>query len=298
MSTSATCRRSSTAVMDSCGGSPTCRKRANRRSASCRRSRTGRRSAPSRTGTRCGTSTTRWRRRICSTPPAFRPPPPMSSGTSARRSPLPGTRRTRSFAEARGGHRIENVRKVASADKAMFWIGRLFGPGLSLAHGLAAALGGARSAVARWRRGKGAGGPAELGDQQALGAAARLRVVPGIHEWERFRYTCDGHRRPRLRLPPLQPSPGFPRLGQRRNRVGPAAIDSRAVALAFAGASHLGTQSLAVDVLKGPAIRLVIDEISYYYEGWAVEASRDTGRRISRGSMATSPPKMPSSTTS
>ena len=53
------------------------------------------------------------------------------------------------------------------SDEAMFWIGRLFGPGLSLADGLAAALGGA-AAVARWRRVKGAGWPAELGDQQAL----------------------------------------------------------------------------------------------------------------------------------
>ena len=119
-----------------------------------------------------------------------------------------------------GGIGSENVRKVASADEAMFWIGRLFGPGLS------SLTGWPRPSAARvfrsrcWRRCKGAGGPAELGDQQALGAAARLPAVPGIHEWERFRYTCDGHRRSRLRLPPLQPSPGFPRLGQRRDRVG------------------------------------------------------------------------------
>ena len=52
----------------------------------------------------------------------------------------------------------------------------------------------------------------------------------------------------------------------------PAAIDSRAVALAFRVASHLGTQSLAVDVLKGAGDRLVINEIGCYYEGWAVEA--------------------------
>jgi hypothetical protein len=44
------------------------------------------------------------------------------------------------------------------------------------------------------------------------------------------------------------------------------------VALAFETARRLGTQSLAVDVLRTPGGSLVLTEISYYYEGWAVAA--------------------------
>jgi hypothetical protein len=51
----------------------------------------------------------------------------------------------------------------------------------------------------------------------------------------------------------------------------PAAIAEDAVALAFRVARRLGSQSLAVDVLRKNGAP-VINEISYCYEGWAVEA--------------------------
>lgn len=49
----------------------------------------------------------------------------------------------------------------------------------------------------------------------------------------------------------------------------PTAIDEDAVRLALRVAGVLGTQSLAVDVLRRDG-EPVINEISYYYEGWAV----------------------------
>ena len=52
----------------------------------------------------------------------------------------------------------------------------------------------------------------------------------------------------------------------------PGQIDPAAVLLAFATARHLETQSLAVDVLRRQDGTLVINEISYYYEGWAIAA--------------------------
>src|SRR5207248_1047782 len=51
----------------------------------------------------------------------------------------------------------------------------------------------------------------------------------------------------------------------------PAQIDPAAVRLAFQIARKLGTQSIAVDVLRRNGGELVINEISYYYEGWAIE---------------------------
>jgi glutathione synthase/RimK-type ligase-like ATP-grasp enzyme len=51
----------------------------------------------------------------------------------------------------------------------------------------------------------------------------------------------------------------------------PASIAEDAVALAFRVARSLSTQSLAVDVLRRHG-EPVINEISYYYEGWAVAA--------------------------
>jgi hypothetical protein len=51
----------------------------------------------------------------------------------------------------------------------------------------------------------------------------------------------------------------------------PASIPQDGVALAFRVARTLGTQSVAVDVLRRGS-QPVINEISYYYEGWAVAA--------------------------
>jgi hypothetical protein len=49
----------------------------------------------------------------------------------------------------------------------------------------------------------------------------------------------------------------------------PAHIDEEAVRVAFRIARALGSQSIAVDILRRDG-QPVVSEISYYYEGWAV----------------------------
>jgi hypothetical protein len=49
-------------------------------------------------------------------------------------------------------------------------------------------------------------------------------------------------------------------------------IEVEKVLFAFDVARRLGTQSLAVDILRAPDGSVVMSEISYYYEGWAVAA--------------------------
>ena len=196
-----------------------------------------------------------------------------------------------------GGIGSEHVGKVTSAEEALFWIEQLFGPGVISLTGwpLPSAL---RRAKTRLRAAsKALAGAPTVAGQPTDRHSARLQIVPGIYGWERLRYARNGDRRSRLRVPPFQPCRRFSRIRQWQDRLGTRSQLIRAQSRWRSGSrTSLGTQSLAVDVLKGAGDRLVINEISYYDEGWAVEACPGHWRQdLCVGGRSRRPPKRPSS---
>jgi glutathione synthase/RimK-type ligase-like ATP-grasp enzyme len=158
----------------------------------------------------------------------------------------------------------QNVRLVRNAAEARSWINRLFGAGLfRLEHPL-------RSAARHLRD---RGHLLVKGHLRRLARDAVLQTnyllvqefLPG-NDFD-TRITVIGHRAFGFRR---WNRPGdFRASGSGRidHRPEPIALD--AVRLAFQVAHTLGTQSLAVDVLRRDG-EPVLNEISYYYEGWAV----------------------------
>ena len=171
-----------------------------------------------------------------------------------------------------GGIGSEHVGKVTSAEEALFWIEQLFGPGVISLTGwpLPSAL---RRAKTRLRAASKA-----LAGRQPWPVSQRTGIQRGYILFQEFmagndcdtRVTVIGDRAFAFRR--FNRADDFRASGSGKIDWDPGPIDPRAIALAFRVANQLGTQSLAVDVLKGAGNRLVINEISYYYEGWAVEA--------------------------
>jgi glutathione synthase/RimK-type ligase-like ATP-grasp enzyme len=171
-----------------------------------------------------------------------------------------------------GGIGSEHVGKITSSQEAIFWIEQLFGPGVISLTGwpLPSA---ARRAKTRLRAAAKA-----LAGRQPWPMSDRTAIQRGYVLFQEFmsgndfdtRVTVIGDRAFAFRR--FNRPDDFRASGSGKIDWDPAPIDPRAVALAFRVAGHLGTQSLAVDVLKGAGDRLVVNEISYYYEGWAVEA--------------------------
>jgi len=157
-----------------------------------------------------------------------------------------------------------NVRIVRNASEARSWINRLFGAGLfRLEHPL---LWTARRLRQRWRR---------LRREHSLRVNREEDLQTNYLLAQEFlpgndfdtRITVIGHRAFGFRR--LNRPGDFRASGSGRIDHTPDLIDLDAVRLAFRVARTLGTQSLAVDVLRRNG-ELVLNEISYYYEGWAV----------------------------
>jgi glutathione synthase/RimK-type ligase-like ATP-grasp enzyme len=169
-----------------------------------------------------------------------------------------------------GGIVSENVRRVDSADEAAFWIEQLFGPGVTSLSGWPPAA-PMRQMLRRVRDAR----KALLG-RSVIPTSRRVdlqrgyvlfqELVPG-NEFD-TRVTVIGGRAFAFRR--FNRPDDFRASGSGRIDWDSGAIDLAAVTLAFQVAAALGTQSLAVDVLRSTEGRLVLTEISYYYEGRAV----------------------------
>jgi glutathione synthase/RimK-type ligase-like ATP-grasp enzyme len=166
------------------------------------------------------------------------------------------------------GYRSANVRLLQSAADAAYWIDQLFGMGaLGLddrrASGLRLAARRARSAVRALR-----GRPAVLcapEDEWQRGYLYLQEFLTGnTHD---TRVTVIGHRAYAFRR--LNRPGDFRASGSGRIDWNPREVDTDAIRLAFRAAATLGTQCVAVDVLRRGA-RLVIAEISYTFASWAV----------------------------
>jgi hypothetical protein len=166
----------------------------------------------------------------------------------------------------------ENVRLLSSADEAVHWIERLFGPGVVDLDGprpprhrrlLARLRGAVRFALTG--RSPLAGTPRT--DLQR-GYLLVQEFVPG-NEFD-TRITIVGNRAVAFRR--FNRPNDFRASGSGRRDPDPSQIDLGAVRLAFRAAQRLGVhQSLAVDILRhGTDGERVITEISYYYEGWVL----------------------------
>lgn len=172
-----------------------------------------------------------------------------------------------------GGIASENVGRVSDAVEAEYWIHQLFTTGLSALHGWPRRpprLKRARkrlAAAVRVLRGREA---YPVGDRTELqrGCVLFQEFLPG-NDFD-TRVTVIGDRAFAFRR--FNRSGDFRASGSGKIDWDPASINPGAVRLAFEAARRLGTQSLAVDVLKGGDGTLVLSEISYYYEGWAVGA--------------------------
>jgi hypothetical protein len=171
-----------------------------------------------------------------------------------------------------GGIVSENVRLVRSEAEARFWIEQLFGSGLTQLTGWP--VPGFRL---RWRRRMGRAVRALLGRETAP-LSRRIELQRGYVLFQQFqpdnafdtRVTVIGDRAFAFRR--FNRPDDFRASGSGRIDWNPDAINRAAVDLAIRTARRLRAQSLAVDVLHAPDGSLVINEISYYYEGWAVEA--------------------------
>jgi len=169
-----------------------------------------------------------------------------------------------------GGIVSENVRQVETAAEGEFWTSQLFGTGLTTL------IGWPRPSTLQraWLR---VGRAADaLAGRNLTPTSRRIELQRGYVLVQEFipgnafdtRVTVIGSRAFAFRR--LNRPGDFRASGSGRIDWDSAAIDLRAVALAFRIAHALGTQSLAVDVLQRDDGALVVTEISYYYEGWAV----------------------------
>lgn len=157
----------------------------------------------------------------------------------------------------------KNVKLLRNASDAKRWVNRLFGPGrFALEHPLRTAakdfVAHVRTAKTRARR------PERRADLQTNYLFVQEFLADNDFD---TRITVIGDRAFGFRR---RNRPGdFRASGSGRIEHDPAPIDLDAVRLAFKVARMLGTQSLAVDVLRRDG-RPVLTEISYMYEGWAV----------------------------
>jgi glutathione synthase/RimK-type ligase-like ATP-grasp enzyme len=169
-----------------------------------------------------------------------------------------------------GGIGSEHVRRVDSGAEAAFWIDQLFGAGVSSLAGWPRP-----HAIARaWKRVVRA--RAALAGRSFTAPSRRAGLQHGYVLFQEFvagnafdtRVTVIGERAFGFRR--FNRPGDFRASGSGRIDWTPDGIDAAAVRLAFRVARALGTQSVAVDVLRRPDGTLVVNEISYYYEGWAV----------------------------
>lgn len=166
------------------------------------------------------------------------------------------------------GAQASNVRLVHSADEAVSWVRRLFSSGV---HSLA----DSDINPLPWKR--------------RLKEAARVTVTgraspPPRHRWDLHknyilfqeflpdneydtRITVIGHRAFGIRR--YNRPDDFRASGSGLFEHDPALIDPDAVRFGFEVAERLGTQSLALDILRKDG-RWVVAEISYTYASWAV----------------------------
>jgi hypothetical protein len=169
-----------------------------------------------------------------------------------------------------GGIVSENVRRVSTADEAEYWIIKLFDAGITSLEEAPQPSG-----LRKIRHRLGAARRAMLGrtynqmssrSELQRGYVLLQEFVPG-NEYD-TRITVIGDRAFAFRR--FNRPGDFRASGSGKIDWDHTQIDPRAVTLAFQVAKHLGTQSLAVDILRNPDGSLVMNEISYYYEGWAV----------------------------
>jgi glutathione synthase/RimK-type ligase-like ATP-grasp enzyme len=169
-----------------------------------------------------------------------------------------------------GGIGSEHVRRVTSRQEAEFWIERLFDSGVTSLNGWPRPNRAARA----WARVQRAGDA--LTGRPLLPTSRRADLQRGYVLLQEFlagnafdtRITVIGRRAFGFRR--FNRPDDFRASGSGQIDWDPNGIDLDAVALAFRVARALGTQSLAVDVLRRRDDSLVVNEISYYYEGWAV----------------------------
>jgi ribosomal protein S6-L-glutamate ligase RimK-like protein len=163
----------------------------------------------------------------------------------------------------------ENVRLLDSFDDARYWIDRLFGAGvvslerrnpLSPREVLRRLRGSAKYLL------KGLPPDPGLRTNVQKGYLLVQEFLPG-NDFD-TRVTVIGNRAFGFRR--FNRDNDFRASGSGRIDFDPAKIDPEVVRLAFKTARALGTQSLAVDSLQRRGER-VLAEISYYYEGWALE---------------------------
>ena len=162
----------------------------------------------------------------------------------------------------------DNVRLVRDSSEVSYWLQRMF------RHGLFALEGSPKEPCLRsllrpirdsWHRLRG----------PALGSEIRTDLQKNYFFAQEFlpgnafdtRVTVIGNRAFAFRRH-NRPN-DFRASGSGKIDFDPARIDLDAVRLAFRVAQRLGTQSLAIDVLRRAGAP-TINEISYYYEGWAV----------------------------
>lgn len=164
----------------------------------------------------------------------------------------------------------ENVALLQSYSDAWYWIDRMFGSGL-----LALQWPTIRPRGAVVRRASDAvrlltkGIPPALGNRTDLqkGYVLLQEFLPG-NQFD-TRVTVIGNRA--FAFQRLNRPDDFRASGSGRIEFDPSMIDLGNVRLAFQAARQLQTQSLATDVLYRNGERVLV-EISYYYEGWAVQA--------------------------
>lgn len=171
-----------------------------------------------------------------------------------------------------GGICSENVRKVLSVEEAEYWVTRMFTSGLTTLQGWPRP-----STLRQARKRFGLMRQAALGRTE-ITSTHRTELQQGYILFQEFvpgnthdtRITVIGDRAFAFRR--FNREGDFRASGSGRIDWDPEPIEWRKIALAFEVAQKLGTQSLAVDILVRPGGSLVMNEISYYYEGWAVGA--------------------------
>ena len=165
------------------------------------------------------------------------------------------------------GYQSGNVRLLNTVDEASYWIGQLFGPGMT---GLPSPPPAWRAAAQRMKsalrhaRGEAIYRDLEYSELQH-GYFYVQEFLPG-NEFD-IRVTVIGHRAFAFRR--FNRPGDFRASGSGRIDWDPRQIDEESVRLAFRVARRLHTQSVGIDLLQHRRRQLVA-EISYTYASWAV----------------------------
>jgi glutathione synthase/RimK-type ligase-like ATP-grasp enzyme len=171
-----------------------------------------------------------------------------------------------------GGICSENVRKVETIEEAEHWVTRMFSTGLTTFEGWPrpSLLGQSRKRLGLTRQAALGRSTVVIGNRSELqhGYILLQEFVPG-NSYD-TRITVIGDRAFAFRR--FNRDGDFRASGSGKIDWDPQRIEWRKVALAFEVARKLGTQSLAVDIFEARDGSLLMNEISYYYEGWAVAA--------------------------